>query len=216
MINNAWDLLLATVRKMSLRSFLNKKRRPRSNNSCVKDRQAVSGRNKTRTERTKAGLLGPGQSLTERPGMSTSYKENEFALKRNHAPLLKQVWQASMTSLVWQILSAALLRSSKDEWKILWNTPATFRQGTLHRTFRLYELLERPPGGIYIQGCLVRGVYSQKGKRVVWGCSALSCKPALEFGIHHLVKVFNKSTTVFHGLFLFFFVFYLFIFFLQV
>ena len=48
-------------------------------------RQAVSGRNKTRTERTKAGLLGQGQSPTERPEMSTSYKENEFALKEPRA-----------------------------------------------------------------------------------------------------------------------------------
>lgn len=129
-------------------------------------RQAVSERNKTRTERTKAGLLGPVQSLAE---WVLATKKTSLLLKEPRA-----IIETSMAG-VNDFIGLTNLKCC---------APALLK------------------GRIYIQGCFVRGVFPQKGKRVVWGCSALSCKPALEFGIHHSVNVFNKSTTVFHGLFL--------------
>ena len=89
MINNSWDLLLAALRKMSPRSFLNKKRRPRSNNSCVKPsrggtRPELRGRRLDCLDQAKVQLKGPRWVLATKK-MSLLLKEPRAIIETSMA-----------------------------------------------------------------------------------------------------------------------------------
>ena len=162
---------------MSPRSFLNKKRRPRSNNSCVKPsrggtRPELRGRRLDCLDKAKVQLKGPRWVLATKK-MSLLLKELRAIIETSMAGVNDFIGLTNLKCCAPALLKGRMGNPVEHAGHIsIGYTAPHLSALRVTRTASWWNIHS---------GCLVRGVYSQKGKRVVWGCSALSCKPTLEF-----------------------------------